>query len=358
VSKFTLALVGVTLLVTGLGARGAETSTEVGAQADPRLVASSANDLAKLEQVQLPSRASIAKALLAQMLALPSTTEPMSPATGSARARLLQDRKADVLRDWQAWYDPEWLSARTLAAGLSPLSEKVAGSDCFGAALSGPWGVGYLRVTYRQYFVAILPASPAAFSTPAEDLREFSPEEAARLDALDRERYRVTTVVIHNLGERVGPEGWLGDAGLPLLAGVLAEKTALTAAQQDMVNQGLSIAHTILRGKQLTRRHWRVYDLEFGLLAETVLTFRPPPGTDYLQQVTDGYFVRFFHDGTTVYLAISRERDVFRSGHMFPQLPEYQPDWLSLGTVSPSSDGNPCPTCPDTGEAAPALPLN
>ena len=327
---------------------------------DPTLAAASAKASAALEQAPLPDSARMKFAL---MVSLPTSAEPMLPSPDSAHALLLQERRAAVLKEWPSWFDVAWVSRETLARDLCPLAQRVAGHDSFGAPVSGPWGVGHVRVTAGDYFIAILPPASTPLGVPKERLRPYTPEEISRLDALDKERYLATRAEIFFRSPirppldseestdvwlpgprpRVDPEEWIAIAELPFPGSL--ETTVLSTAQRALVTQGLALAYVMLKDKSLTRMHWRIYDVGFGIAAQTVLTFRPPPTPDYLQRFGWGYLVRFVHDGRAVYFSVNRQPGTGRAGYLLAISPHWltSPNWLSADAAAPRPIG------PDAG---------
>jgi hypothetical protein len=308
---------------------------------DPTLLERAQGEQRLLQEVrrQLPDPR-VTALILTEMLALPVSGEPLAvditSGEGRAREGRLSRYRAAILKGWPSWFDTIALPALNGLPGLVPLAERPGGADSFGMPLDTRWGPGYLRVTYDQFYISLLLSKSPATEVRQSELTPYSAEELERLDQLDRVRY---ALALDSL--RVTPQG----AGKPLVSWSFSapqcspvrrgavphmEEEDMTAAQRSSVQRALAAVCSLSgeRIRAVTRYPWNVFDLELGLLGESVFSFRPPPTPDYLQDVGHGYLVRFLIADDLLCLAFSREPCVYRGGPP-PTLALSAPDWFS-----------------------------
>lgn len=289
----------------------------------PALV-SRANATLKALAQDLPSVPETIQEPIKQMLALPLTGGSRM-FLGTQKA-MVEEYRESLIRQITNWFVFDKVDAETCRKQLLPLVEKVGGFDSFGMRIRTGDLDGYLRANSTHIYISF--AIPTSFVEKAGNpVTSLSASEVDQLDAIDRKRYEIAQIDAESLDS---------------LEGRYVEQTAMRLANWNSLkrvtveNPNCQLALKVLRlfwkDPMVLRFHWNTYEFVGGIYGDTVVSFRPPPGPEYVQDVKCGFIVRFFvpRRADLVAFCFSRGPDVFRRDAIFKQPPMLvlSPDWF------------------------------
>lgn len=195
---------------------------------------------------------------------------------------------------------------KSVIAAMVPLAQKLDGVDYFAGTADTPVGTVLLKASCGWLTAIGTPSKAKIDPLAAAETGEYVTGEVASLDELDAARYALTVADLH-ISETTRPEVAVFSSRFPLVI----DEEPLSSEAKSMHHRALAFIRALVSQKLVTRFHWRVKELPFGVYGESVVSYRPPSGSNYVQSISHGYSIQYVTDGTIFAVAINRHPDVY-----------------------------------------------